>query len=32
MQQFDKMMTSIVQAFLKKERSNLECNVFFLPT
>ena len=29
MQQFDKMMTSIVQAFLKKERSNLECNVFF---
>ena len=29
MKKFDRAMTSIVQAFLKKERLNLECNVIF---
>ena len=29
MKQFERAMTSIVQAFLKKERLNLECNVIF---
>ena len=29
MKQFDRAMTSIVQAFLKKERLNLECNAIF---